>query len=205
MKNFNLGFAIPYSHHGDTREYVPDFLVRLCEEGREVGTLILETKGYDPAARAKIDGTQRWVGAVNAEGSRGRWAYRCVASPADVPAAVKSAARELAASPRPGWRAALKRFVGEIRALYGSRLERVVLYGSHARGDAVSGSDVDTLIVLDSCEDFWSELDRVGEVATRISLDSDTVVSAFPISSREFAEGQTPLLLNVRREGKNVA
>ena len=47
VKNFNLGFAIPYAHSGNAKEYLPDFLVRLKRGDREVGTLILETKGYD--------------------------------------------------------------------------------------------------------------------------------------------------------------
>jgi hypothetical protein len=59
VKNFNLGFAVPYTFKGDTREYLPDFLVRLRQDGREVGTLIFETKGHDPARGAKIAGTQR--------------------------------------------------------------------------------------------------------------------------------------------------
>lgn len=38
----------------------------------------------------------RWVAAVNAEGSYGRWTYRLVKSPTDVPEALRSAADELA-------------------------------------------------------------------------------------------------------------
>jgi type III restriction enzyme len=96
VKNFNLGFAIPYSHNGDAKEYLPDFLARLRQGEREVGTLILETKGYDPLASLKFSAAQRWVAAVNAEGSCGRWAYRMARNPADVPEAIRSAAEELA-------------------------------------------------------------------------------------------------------------
>jgi len=96
VKNFNLGFAIPYSRDGEAKEYNPDFLVRLQKNGREVGTLILETKGYDPLADAKEAGARRWVAAVNAEGSHGRWAYRMIKSPTDTPQAVRSAAEQLA-------------------------------------------------------------------------------------------------------------
>lgn len=95
VKNFNLGFAIPYTHSGEAKEYLPDFLARLRRDGREVGTLILETKGFDPLAEGKVAGAKRWVDAVNAEGSHGRWAYRMVKSPTDVPEAVRSAAEEL--------------------------------------------------------------------------------------------------------------
>lgn len=96
VKNFNLGFALPYSHNGEAKEYLPDFLARLRKGGREVGTLILETKGYDPLAAVKEAGARRWVAAVNAEGSFGRWAYRLIKSPTDTPEAIRSAAEELA-------------------------------------------------------------------------------------------------------------
>ena len=92
-----LGFAIPYSHNCEAKEYIPDFLVRLKRGGKEVGTLILETKGYDPMADAKEAGARRWVAAVNADGSHGRWAYRLIKSPTDTPEAIRSAAEELAA------------------------------------------------------------------------------------------------------------
>jgi hypothetical protein len=67
-----LGFAMPYSHNCEAKEYIPDFLIRLRMNGKEVGTLILETKGYDPLAGAKEAGACRWVAAVNADDSRGR-------------------------------------------------------------------------------------------------------------------------------------
>jgi type III restriction enzyme len=97
VKNFNLGFAIPYTHNAESKEYIPDFLARVKVEGREVGTLILETKGYyDSAAELKEMGAHRWVAAVNAEGSQGRWAYRLIRAATDTIEAIRSAAEELA-------------------------------------------------------------------------------------------------------------
>jgi hypothetical protein len=37
--------------------------------------LILETKGFDPLEEIKGQAAQRWVAAVNADGSYGRWGY----------------------------------------------------------------------------------------------------------------------------------
>ncbi|MFQ5946390.1 MAG: BPTD_3080 family restriction endonuclease [Anaerolineae bacterium] len=96
VKNFNLGFVIPYSYSGEAKEYLPDFLVRLRMGGKEVGILILETKGYDPLASVKEAGARRWVAAVNADGSYGRWAYCLIKSPTDTTEAVRTAAEELA-------------------------------------------------------------------------------------------------------------
>ena len=88
VKNFNLGFTIPYTHSGEAKEYLPDFLVRLQKNGKEIGTLILETKGFDPLAGVKEGAARRWVDAVNADGSYGRWAYRLIKSPTDTPEAL---------------------------------------------------------------------------------------------------------------------
>jgi type III restriction enzyme len=95
-KNAGLGFAIPYLHNGEQHEYVPDYLARLRWEGKEVGTLIMETKGHDPLREVKKAAAERWVDAVNNEGSFGRWAYHVVHEPTDVKAAVREVAQALA-------------------------------------------------------------------------------------------------------------
>ena len=83
VKNAGLGFAIPYFHNGEPHEYVPDFIVRLKTADRL--NLILETKGYDPLRDKKVDAAQRWVNAVNAGEKHGRWEYRIVKTPEEVP------------------------------------------------------------------------------------------------------------------------
>lgn len=44
---------------------------------------------------------------------------------------------------------ALERFASVVRARFGDRVREVVLFGSHARGDAHEDSDVDVLVVID--------------------------------------------------------
>ena len=83
VKNAGLGFAIPYLHNGQMHDYVPDFLVRLNSE--EERYLILETKGYDPLEKIKKAAAERWVGAVNADGKFGRWIYKLVKAPTEIP------------------------------------------------------------------------------------------------------------------------
>ena len=205
VKNAGLGFSIPYVWEGDAREYWPDFLARLQFEGKEVGTVVLETNAYDTQAAVKIAAAQRWVAAVNRAGRHGRWAYRIVTDPTTMTGALHSAARELTAPPPIPWRVALVHFVAEVQAAYGSRLDRVVLYGSRARGDADLDSDVDALVVLDDCADFWVEHRRIGDIAIRASEGAETIVSAMPIGRRDFEQQDSPLLLNVRREGVQIA
>jgi type III restriction enzyme len=63
-------------------DYVPDFLVRLKDVPDT--TIILETKGFDPLAEVKASAAARWVSAVNAEGSHGRWQYELARSVSSV-------------------------------------------------------------------------------------------------------------------------
>ncbi len=82
VKNAGLAFAIPYHHNGQPHDYVPDFIVRLATDPPH--HLILETKGYDELAEVKRQAAERWVAAVNAEASFGRWSYAVAKAPADV-------------------------------------------------------------------------------------------------------------------------
>jgi type III restriction enzyme len=90
VKNSGLGFAIPYLHNGQMHDYIPDFVVRL--KGQPPVNLILETKGYDPLAEVKRAAAERWVAAVNAEGSYGEWKYRMCRGTSEVPGVISALA-----------------------------------------------------------------------------------------------------------------
>jgi type III restriction enzyme len=90
VKNAGLGFAIPYLHNGQMHDYVPDFIIRM--KGRPSINLILETKGYDPLADVKRAAAERWVAAVNADGSYGEWAYRMVRGTTEVSGVISALA-----------------------------------------------------------------------------------------------------------------
>lgn len=89
-KNAGLGFAIPYYHNGQVHDYLPDFIVRLASESSEF--LILETKGYDPLTDVKKAAAERWVAAVNSEGTFGRWLYAIAKKVDNVSQLIESAA-----------------------------------------------------------------------------------------------------------------
>ncbi|MBI1852761.1 MAG: nucleotidyltransferase domain-containing protein [Planctomycetes bacterium] len=104
----------------------------------------------------------------------------------------------------PRWRTGLDRFATDLRRAYGPRLRGLVLYGSRARGDAAEDADVDTLVLLDPAHDFWTEFARIGAIGDRVSLECDIVISAIPMSRKEFESGSTPLIQNARREGIRI-
>lgn len=95
----------------------------------------------------------------------------------------------------------IEEFKKEVRQLYGHQLKEVILYGSWARGDATQKSDIDLLIVLDKEVSPGREIDRMVDIFTDINLKYGVLISAYPISQKDYATINSPLLLNVRREG----
>jgi predicted nucleotidyltransferase len=93
----------------------------------------------------------------------------------------------------------------DLRALYGGRFRRVLLFGSWARGDAHPESDIDLLVVLDRVESPWQELRRMDEILWRHSYRSDAVISAVPVGEDELREAARPLLIRAQAEGRAVA
>ena len=98
----------------------------------------------------------------------------------------------------------IKELRRRLEALYGSRLVRMVLYGSHARGYAEPGSDIEVLVVLQGPVSPREEIARTGDIIASLSLKHGVVLSRAFVSSDRFEHEQSPLLVNVRREGVAV-
>jgi len=95
----------------------------------------------------------------------------------------------------------LEEFKEEIGKLYGTRLKEVILYGSWARGDATDESDIDLLIVLEGKIAPGAEIDRMIDIITEINLKYDVLLSVYPVSELDYSVINSPLLINVRKEG----
>lgn len=87
-----------------------------------------------------------------------------------------------------------------MEALYGDRLARLVLYGSHARGEATDESDVDVMVVLHGAVDP-AEVRRMSRTCLDIGLRHDGLISVYPISEGDYESKESILLRNIRREG----
>jgi predicted nucleotidyltransferase len=87
---------------------------------------------------------------------------------------------------------------------YGSRLKKVILYGSMARGDATPESDIDLLVVLEGPVDVVAETLRLVEVLYPLQLESDHYISVKVAQAAEYEAGRLQLYRNIRREGSVV-
>jgi predicted nucleotidyltransferase len=94
----------------------------------------------------------------------------------------------------------LKRFRAALNEVYGSRIERVVLYGSRARGDASDESDYDVAVFLRDFADRWREMDRIIPIVTDILYEDEAFIHAMPYRAGAYAN-RTPLMQEIRREG----
>ena len=87
VKNYRLGFAIPYTLNGEENNYHPDFIACI-DDGRgkdDLLNLIIEVTGekrQDKIAKVATAHTL-WVPAVNNHGGFGRWAFIEVGDPWD--------------------------------------------------------------------------------------------------------------------------
>jgi predicted nucleotidyltransferase len=63
----------------------------------------------------------------------------------------------------------LRRFRAALAEIYGDQLERVILFGSRARGDARPDSDYDVAVFLKSLPDRWKTTEPSRRPSCRFS------------------------------------
>ena len=100
-------------------------------------------------------------------------------------------------------------FAKVLRGHYGPRLHGVFLFGSRARGEAGSDSDVDIAVVLDEVSDFWKEMRMLSHLSYDFFLRDSVDIEAKPVSRASWddpARDVNPsLILAMKRDGRNIA
>ena len=94
----------------------------------------------------------------------------------------------------------LAKFRAALREMYGERLERVVLYGSQARGDAGEDSDYDVAVFLKDLSDRWAEADKIADLTLRVLTETGAFIHAMPYPAGSYQE-RTLFMHEIRREG----
>ena len=91
-----------------------------------------------------------------------------------------------------------------LEKIYGDHLRGVYLYGSAARGQLHSDSDIDIAIVLDEISDTFTEHERTNELGSKISLDVGVSVIFLFVPEQDYLKGRYAVYRAVKREGVAV-
>jgi predicted nucleotidyltransferase len=99
---------------------------------------------------------------------------------------------------------AMLRFAASVRALYGDRVQRIVLFGSRARGEAREDSDWDVAVFLRDLRGYRHNCLRLSDTALEILCDSDNEIN-FIVMGLESYHDTTAFMREVRRAGIDLA
>lgn len=94
------------------------------------------------------------------------------------------------------------------RDIFKDKLNGLILFGSYARGDFNSGSDIDFILLVDiPQEDHAQYRRRVNELASSLSLEYDITVSIKLKDSNTFYryKESVPFYANVINEGVSIS
>lgn len=98
----------------------------------------------------------------------------------------------------------LEEYVNCISQIYGRYLYKVILYGSYARGDYNSDSDIDIMILVDMNDSKIKEnRNKLSDVTFDINFDNDILIMPI-VQSKELYEHWVkayPFYNNINNEG----
>ena len=101
----------------------------------------------------------------------------------------------------------LKKVTSASVQLYGKRLNKIILYGSYARGDYTDESDIDIMIVLNCGPDEIKKLRKqTAEMTSDISLEQEVLLSVLLRDKKHFEDNLDflPFYKNILKEGVMV-
>jgi predicted nucleotidyltransferase len=98
----------------------------------------------------------------------------------------------------------ISKFRTALGKAYGPRLERAVLYGSRARGDAKPGSDYDIAVFLKDMDSRWDEFGTLAEIEVDLLDETGAVVHAMPYPAGSWRDRSSPLMHEIRKDGRDL-
>ena len=98
----------------------------------------------------------------------------------------------------------LQQFRDALADVYGDRIERIVLFGSRARGDARPDSDDDIAIFLKDLSNHWQEIRRIVDIEQSIRDDTSADIHTMPFPAGSWRDTASPLMYEVHRDGRDL-
>ncbi|GBC97127.1 hypothetical protein HRbin16_02947 [bacterium HR16] len=93
-----------------------------------------------------------------------------------------------------------ERVKGYLSARYGQGVESVLLYGSYARGEAQSRSEIDLLVVVREPLMPQQVREELNDLLLDILLEEGELVSVVVVPKSYFDDGDSPFLRQVKGE-----
>lgn len=84
---------------------------------------------------------------------------------------------------------------------YSAKIEKIILFGSQARGDARPDSDIDILVILKDSFDYYQENKRNSEFIADLCLRHDIVISCFLMDLQAWFTRSGSFVRNIKKEG----
>lgn len=103
-------------------------------------------------------------------------------------------------------RTAVLEFLERVRSMYDGQIQRAILFGSKARGEATSDSDIDVLLIV--ADETWQFRDEICNISADVSLKYDVLLDARVIGAARWQymrDIQAGLYQNISREAIPLA
>ncbi len=96
----------------------------------------------------------------------------------------------------------IKKFANELKK-NGIKIDKIILFGSYARGDYKEWSDIDVAVVSES---FGTNRFEERLFLSRIAAKIDSRIEAHPVGKKEFEKDDWKLLISeIKKEGIEIA
>lgn len=97
----------------------------------------------------------------------------------------------------------LARYRAALDDFYGDTIERVVLFGSRARGDFHAESDYDVAVFRTVPIDLWDEMRRLADLSVDFIDDTGVVFDTKSFRAGSYHD-RTPIMHEIRRDGRDL-
>jgi predicted nucleotidyltransferase len=98
----------------------------------------------------------------------------------------------------------MEQYVFEMKKIYGSHIQKIILYGSYARGDYQDDSDIDIMILLDISDlEIKDYFEQLVSVTFDFNMEHDTDIKPIAKSNAHFQKWiiNYPFYANINKEG----
>ena len=85
--------------------------------------------------------------------------------------------------------------------MYGEKVKKVILYGSHVRGETTKDSDIDILVLVDRSLNPFEVRESLSDLLFDILLEEGELISVIAVPENLYENYNSPFITNVRKEG----